>query len=222
MGESGEETLATRTSDQDAEASVVRSLKPYDNAAPGGEPTPCEHRSGDVPGAAPQEIVVTAEMLSVADSTERGLADPFTSQEYFTAIYRAMAAAAPSDNGVSSWAQRYDDAVQPLQTRCSQFLAERDAAIKERDELRAIVRRCGERDASLALKLKRLAGCMAVIALLAVPARAQAPTVSAEPNIDIQMMNTAYGMAKKCELEKESLKSALAEALSRLPKEEKK
>lgn len=204
MGESGEETLATRTSDQDAEASVVRSLKPYEDAAPGGEPTPCEHRSGDVPGAAPQEIVVTAEMLSVADSTERGLADPFTSQEYFTAIYRAMAAVEPK-----GWL------FEAVWTECN-------AAIKERDELRAIVRRCGERDASLALKLKRLAGCMAVIALLAVPARAQAPTVSAEPNIDIQMMNTAYGMAKKCELEKESLKSALAEALSRLPKEEKK
>ena len=60
-----------------------------------------------------------------------------------------------------------------LAVEASILRAERDAAIRERDELRAMVRRCWERDASLALKLRRIAGCFGLLILVSSPVFAQ-------------------------------------------------
>ena len=53
--------VAARTSDQDAEVAVTKSLEPYRDAAPGlvggTRPDGLAHRSGDVPGAVPQGAV---------------------------------------------------------------------------------------------------------------------------------------------------------------------
>lgn len=99
------------------------------------------------------EIPVTVEMIAAGVASYN---EPMAEDEALDVIeiYRAMAALAPSENGVSSWAQRYDDAVQPLQRRCSEYLAR----IADLDEAvcalnlwkRSWVRQLADKDARIA------------------------------------------------------------------------